>query len=187
MQANEREWARLWEATADRLRLDPRDGFAAFAAANERGDFAAARVVALQTLDLARSLATSSSDAPNSRGLAIALDNVGEIEAQLGDLEAARAAYGESLELRRRLRASLGDAPQVLRDVSVSLDNVGGVEAELGDLERRARCTARASNCAGGCTRRLQTIRSLPKTWPGPKRVGPCCRPAERICLLCRR
>lgn len=118
MQASEREWARLWEATADRSRLDPRDGFAAFAAANERGDFAAARVVALQTLDLARSQAASVSDAPNSRGLAIALDNVGEIEAELGDLEAARAAYGESLELRRRLHEAFPNHPQFAKDLA---------------------------------------------------------------------
>ena len=134
-QANELEWERLWTGTADRARLDPRDGFAAFAAARERGDLDAAGVVAAQTLELARAQVVATSTMIRERNLVIAVSQLGDLAADLGDLEAARSAYGESLELRRRLRTSLGDTPQVLRDLSVSLDNVGGVAADLGDLE----------------------------------------------------
>jgi len=135
MAASEREWARLWQTTPDRSRLDPRDGFAAFDAASERGDFRAARLIAVQTLELARSRVAAAPDWASTRHLAIALANVGDAGEQLGDLAAARAAYGESLELCRQLRASLGDTPQALRDLSISLNKVGGVDAQLGDLE----------------------------------------------------
>ncbi|WP_034922556.1 hypothetical protein [Candidatus Accumulibacter vicinus] len=134
-QASELEWERLWTGTADRARLDPRDGFAAFAAARERGDLDAAGVVAAQTLELARAQVVATPTMIRERNLAIAVSQLGDIAADLGDLEAARGAYGESLELSQRLRTSLGDTPQVLRDLSVSLEKVGGVAVKLGDLE----------------------------------------------------
>jgi tetratricopeptide (TPR) repeat protein len=134
------EWARLLERAADPASLDLRDGFAAFASGIERGDLAAARAIANQTLDIARhqfAAIGGPSEVRNeaSRNLSIALDNVGDIERDLGNLEAARAVYRESLDLCRRLHEAVGDTPQALRDLSVSLERVGQVERDLGNLE----------------------------------------------------
>jgi tetratricopeptide (TPR) repeat protein len=136
----ELEWARLLQRTADPAALDLRDGLAAFETAIERGDLTAARAIANQTLHIARhqfAAVGGPSEAGNeaSRNLAIALDNVGEVERDLGNLEAARALYRESLDLRRRLREVAGDTPQALRDLSISLERAGDVEHDLGNLE----------------------------------------------------
>src|SRR5579875_232428 len=131
----EHEWAHLLTRTSDKGKLDPRDGFAAFDSALDRGDLAAARAIASKTLDIAREREKSIGSPQALRDLSVSLDNVGQVESDLGNLEAARAAYSESLELLRRLREVLGDTPQALRDLSVSLNNVGQVESDLGNLE----------------------------------------------------
>jgi tetratricopeptide (TPR) repeat protein len=137
----ELEWARLLKQAADRASLDPRDGFAAFESAIERGDLAAARGIANETLDIAQRRIEAAAEAPAEprnaalRDLSISLDNVGQVERDLGNLEAARTAWRESLDLRRRLREAVGDTPQALRDLSVSLERVGQVEGDLGNLE----------------------------------------------------
>ncbi len=134
------EWARLLERAADPASLDLRDGFGAFGSAIERGDLAAARAIANQTLDIARhqfAAMGGPSEVRNeaSRNLSIALDNVGDIERDLGNLEVAGAVYRESLDLRCRLREVVGDTPQALRALAVSLNNVGDIERDLGNLE----------------------------------------------------
>jgi len=153
----EREWARLIARTADPAGLDLRDGFAAFESALERGDLAAARAVASETLNIARLRRTGAGGTPRAlRDLSIALDNVGQVERELGNLEAARSAYRESLELFRRLREAVGDTPQALRDLSISLDNVSRVERDLGNLEA-ARSAFRES---------LEIARRLRRSFP---------------------
>ena len=153
----ELEWARLLERTTDAIRLDLRDGFAAFESAVERGDLAAGRTIANQTLDIARRRLQTTGDTPQAlRDLSISLDNVGQVEGDLGNLEAARTAYRESLELLRQLREAVGETPQALRDLSVSLNNVGQVERDLGNLEV-ARTAYRES---------LELRRRLARTFP---------------------
>ncbi len=135
------EWARLLKHSADRVLLDPRDGFAAFESAVERGYLAAARAIADDTLDIARRRGGMLAEAAPEirdyalRNLSVSLNNVGQVEGDLGNLEAALSAYRESLELCRRLREAVGNTPQALRDLSISLDNVGRVERDLGNLE----------------------------------------------------
>jgi hypothetical protein len=83
----ELEWAHLLERTKDRTRLDLRDAFAAFESALERGDLAAARATAYQTLDMSRERLKTIGDTPQAlRDLSIALDNVGRAERDLGNL-----------------------------------------------------------------------------------------------------
>ena len=64
----ELEWARLLKTTKDRGRLNPWDGFAAFEAATDRGDLAAARAIASQTIDICRERVEASSEtSPEAR------------------------------------------------------------------------------------------------------------------------
>jgi hypothetical protein len=102
----EHEWARLLGRTSDKGKLDPRDGFAAFDSALDRGDLAAAHTIAGQTLDITREHEKSIGSPGALRDLSIALDNVGRVEGDLGNLEAARTAWRESLEILQRLRES---------------------------------------------------------------------------------
>ncbi|MGH7064784.1 MAG: hypothetical protein ACREET_11975, partial [Stellaceae bacterium] len=77
----ELEWARLWQQSSDRTQLNPWDGFAAFEAAIERGDLAAARVVAEQSLKIARNRAAAADGTPQAlRDLSVSLNNVGAVE-----------------------------------------------------------------------------------------------------------
>jgi hypothetical protein len=124
----EMEWQRLVERAADRTNLDPRDGFAAFESAMERGDLAAARAITDQTLDMARQRLQTTGDTPQAlRDLSISLDNVGRVERDLGNLETARSAYQESLEIARQLAGTFPDQPRYQQDLAFIEDRLAGV------------------------------------------------------------
>jgi tetratricopeptide (TPR) repeat protein len=128
----EREWQRLWEATADRRRLAPEAGFAAVEAALERMDIPAARTMAEQVWQAMDGREETSAVL---RQRSTALDYMGDIGMLSGKPEDARAAYVESLELRRRLIQATGENPQALRDLSISLNKIGDADSALNRLE----------------------------------------------------
>jgi DNA-binding NarL/FixJ family response regulator len=86
--------------------------------ADRLGDYASARRLHEESLDLAREL-------DDTTGVAISLNNLGLVAQLQGDYISARSLYDVSLALKREL----GDK----RGVAISLSNLGLVELEQGD------------------------------------------------------
>ena len=149
------EWARLLERAADPASLDLRDGFAAFASGMERGDLAAARAIANQTLDIARHQFAAIGEPTRAakRSVAQPVDCARQ----------CRAGRARSRQSRSRPRRSIARAwncaagcarrsatrPQALRDLSVSLEQCRRGRARSRQSRSRPQPSiARASICA---------------------------------------
>jgi tetratricopeptide (TPR) repeat protein len=89
--------------------------------AAEQGDYAAARDLFEQSLQVQRELG-------NRRGVACLLNNLGLVAKGQGDHEAARTYFDESLRLHRELNDSCG--------IASSLANQGSLSADLRDFDR---------------------------------------------------
>jgi tetratricopeptide (TPR) repeat protein len=141
----EAEWARLW-STGKRARLAVVDGLEACESAIDRGDLAAARRVARETVavalprravqiediddfDIAQTVDQVGPVTPRQKHeLAAALDVLGEVELRSGDIGAACAWFRRVLELcRARAMEEPGDG-RAARDVMISLQNLALVE-----------------------------------------------------------
>jgi predicted ATPase/class 3 adenylate cyclase len=93
--------------------------------AREQGDYAAARSLLEEGLELNRRLG-------HRPGIAAALRNLGSVRREQGDYDGARAFYEESLALRR----DLGDR----HGIASSLNSLGLVFRELGDYAQARVC-----------------------------------------------
>ena len=90
----------------------------------DQGEFAAARALCEESLTLFQQLGYR-------QGVAILLNDLGDIARAQGDYAGARALYKESLEFQRQLGNQRG--------VAYSLDGFAGVAHEQGQPSRAAR------------------------------------------------
>lgn len=123
-----RRWLEQALAGAEEYGVDvslQANGFLGAAAlAIRQCDSERARSLAERSLILSRRLG-------DTRGMANALNSLGQVATDLGDHQRARALHEESLALRREV----GD----VRGISISLNNLGDLAMTAGDYERAER------------------------------------------------